>query len=152
MKILNVLTQNRIIGNLGERRAVWFLRRKGYKILERNYVALGAEIDIIATKGDTTAFIEVKTRNIKHLGQEISRPAASVTPEKQRKIIKAAGYYASHNRLKTRLRLDVIEVYTEDRRNGVKIKEIKHLESAFNKNTAYDAQYAYTRKKEESNL
>ena len=152
MKILKVLTPNRIIGNLGERRAVWFLRKKGYKILETNYVVPNAEIDIIATKGDITAFIEVKTRNVKHLGHEISRPGASVTPEKQRKIIKAAGYYISRNHPKTRLRLDVIEVYTEDTKSGIRVKEIKHIEGAFDKNTAFDAKYAYIQKKEGSNL
>ena len=38
---------------------------------------------------------------------------------------------------KTRIRFDVIEVYLEDFVLGVKIKEIKHLIDAFNKNTAY---------------
>ena len=47
MKILDILTPNRKKGNIGERAAVRFLRKNGYKILERNYVALGSEIDEI---------------------------------------------------------------------------------------------------------
>ena len=152
MKILELLTPKRLIGNLGEREAARFLRKKGYKILEKNYVAADAEIDIIARKDNVTTFIEVKTRNIKSLGYKEARPGSSVTPEKQRKIIKAAGIYNSRNPQNTRLRLDVIEVYVEGTDKKVKVKEIKHIEGAFDKNTAFDKNYAYIRKKEGSNL
>ena len=152
MKILEVLTPKRIIGNLGERAAARLLRRKGYRILDRNYTALGLEIDIIARKKNVTAFVEVKTRNVKYLGYKEARPASSVTPEKQRKIIKAASYYLSHHPQDTRIRLDVIEVYTENIGRRVKVKEIKHLEGAFDKNTAFNQQYTYKRRKEGSNL
>ena len=152
MKILEILTPRRRIGNLGERAAVRLLRRKGYRILKKNYTTLGAEIDIIARRKDITAFVEVKTRNVKYLGYKEARPGSSVNAEKQRKIIKAASYYASHNPSDTRLRLDVIEVYTEEIDGQIRIKDIKHLEGAFDKNTAFDKKYAYIRKKEGSNL
>ena len=152
MRILEILTPKRIIGNLGERAAVKYLRKNGYKILKRNYTALGYEIDIIARRENITAFVEVKARDIKHLGHKETRPGSSVTPEKQRKIIKAASYYSSHHPSDTRLRLDVIEVYLEECGRGKRVKEIKHIEGAFNKNTAFDVKYAYQRKKEGSNL
>ncbi len=152
MNILKILTPQREIGNLGEKAAARLLRRKGYKILKRNYTACGAEIDIIARRKNVTAFVEVKTRNIKHLGKEIARPASSVTSEKQRKIIKVASYYNSHNHPDTRLRFDVIEVYTEDGKTGPRINEIKHLEGAFDLNSAFDRKYQYIRKKEGSTL
>lgn len=152
MRVLKILTPKRIIGNLGEREASRYLRRHGYRIVKKNYTALGAEIDIIARKKNVTAFVEVKTRNVKYLGYKEARPASSVTPEKQRKIIKAASYYVSHHPTDTRLRLDIIEVYTEDINGRIRIKEIKHIENAFDKNTAFDSKYAYIRKKEGSNL
>ena len=152
MNILKVLTPKRIIGNFGEHKAAKFLRQKGYKILERNYTANGAEIDIIARRDNITAFIEVKTRNVKNLGQMETRPASSVTPEKQRKIIKTANYYSTHKRPDTRFRFDVIEVYIEDGILNKKVKEIKHLEGAFDLNSAFDQKYYYIRKKEGSNL
>ncbi len=151
MKILEILTPKRLIGNFGEREAARLLRKSGYKILKKNYTALGAEIDIIARKDNVTAFIEVKTRSIKNLGYKEARPASSVTPEKQRKIIKAAKYYIGHNPADTRLRLDVIEVYLEDSVR-LKVKEIKHIENAFDLNSAYDKKYQYIRRKEGSNL
>ena len=152
MNILKVLTPKRIIGNFGEREAARFLRQNGYKILERNYTANGAEIDIIARRENVTAFVEVKTRNVKNLGQIESRPASSVNPEKQRKIIKVANYYRTHKRPDTRFRFDVIEVYIEDGIFNKKVKEIKHLEGAFDLNSAFDQKYYYIRKKEGSNL
>ena len=152
MNILKILTPKRIVGNFGEKEAARFLRRSGYRILEQNYTAKESEIDIIARKKGVTAFVEVKTRNIKNLGGKEARPASSVTPEKQRKIIKAASRYNGRNPSDTRLRFDVIEVYIEDGERGTKVKEIKHLEAAFNLDTAYDAKYYYKRKKEGSVL
>ena len=152
MNILNILTPKRSVGNFGEKAAAKLLRRKGYRILEQNYTAKGAEIDIIARRKGITSFIEVKTRNVKNLGDKEARPASSVTPEKQRKIIKAASYYNSHNPSDTRLRFDVIEVYIEDGKSNPKVKEIKHLEGAFDLNSAFDKKYQFIRQKEGSNL
>lgn len=151
MNILKVLTPNRKIGNFGERRALWHLIKKGYRILETNYEARGAEIDIIARKKNITAFIEVKTRNIKNIGFMETRPASAVTPEKQRKIIKVSTHYRNAHPFDGRMRYDIIEVYLKDEKR-LKVKEIKHLEAAFNLDTAYDKGYHYKRKKEGSVL
>ena len=152
MNIFKAKTPKRIIGDFGEKRAMWHLIKKGYRILERSYKAEGAEIDIIARKKDITAFVEVKARNVKHLGYMESRPASAVTPEKQRKIIKTAGQYRSTHPFKGKMRYDIIEVYLEDGKNRPRVKEIKHLEASFTLDTAYDASYYYKRKKEGSVL
>ena len=152
MNILKILTPKRIVGNFGEKAAARMLRRKGYRILKQNYIAKNAEIDIIARRKDLTVFVEVKTRNIDSIGTIESRPASSVTPEKQRKIIKAAGYYNSHNPSDTRLRFDVVEVYIETVNGKSKVKDIVHIEGAFDLNSAYDKNYHYIRSKEGSNL
>lgn len=137
MNILKILTPNREKGNLGERAAVRMLRRKGYRILEKNYVHDDAEIDIIAAKKGITAFVEVKARSVKGLEKMDMRPASAVTPEKQKKIIKAASYYRRRHPDDTRMRFDVVEVYLTETKNGIEISEIKHLESAFDYNFAY---------------
>ena len=152
MNILKILTPQRQIGNFGEKEAVKYLRKRGYRILEKNYTIDGAEIDIIARRKGITVFIEVKTRNVKHLGYYEARPASSVTPEKQRKIIRAANHYITRHPTDDRLRLDIIEVYICDTDKKIKTKEIKHIEAAFSKDTAYDSKYYYQRKKEGSNL
>ena len=154
MKILKIDTERRRLGNFGERAAVKFLRRAGYKIKRRGFVANGHEIDIIAEVDDTVAFIEVKTRLIgEAAGKAVRegyappmkggatdarepRAAASVTPEKQRAIIEASYAYLWRARGKKK-RFDVIEVYVTKENNRKKVAEINHLINTFNKNTAY---------------
>ena len=138
MNILKILTTNRIKGNIGEDAAAKFLKRKKYKILERNYIALGCEIDIIAENKDTIAFVEVKTRTVGTESDKEIRPAASVTPEKQRKIIKAAKFYTHNRPAEKHLRLDIIEVYLNEDK---KVDKILHFEGAFNINSARKAKH-----------
>lgn len=49
-------------GLFAETLAVFALRLKGYKIVERNFKTKLGEIDIIARKGDLVAIVEVKAR------------------------------------------------------------------------------------------
>lgn len=49
-------------GRWGERRAAWWLRFQGWRILDQRVKLRAGEIDLIARRGKTTAFIEVKTR------------------------------------------------------------------------------------------
>ena len=53
---------NKILGNLGERIAKIYLQINGYQILKCNFRCRFGEIDLIAQKGGTLHFIEVKTR------------------------------------------------------------------------------------------
>ena len=135
MKILEVLTKKRKTGNLGEELASKYLKKEGYKIRERNYVALGHEIDIIAETKDTVAFVEVKTRTVGYESKYEARPASSVTPEKQRKIITTAKYYLAGFRPHKYVNLDIVEVYLNQ--DGTSNKII-HIKNAFNWNTAHD--------------
>lgn len=136
MKILELLTPKRITGNYGERQAANYLRRHGYRIKKRNYVAAGAEIDLIAKDKNTTVFVEVKTRREGHENPREARPASAVTPEKQRKIIAVARAYMRREHEETRMRFDIVEVILFDR-STPKVKEIRHLISAFSSDTAY---------------
>ena len=133
MQILKVKTKERAIGDIGERLAAKYLKKHGYKILRKNYVVFDSEIDIIAENKTTLSFIEVKTRTEGSASQFEMRPASAVTPDKQRKIIRAAKYYAAGHPRKRRLSLDIIEVYlTKDKKE----EKIIHLENAFNINTS----------------
>lgn len=49
-------------GHRGEWIAAWFLRFKGYRILEQRFKTKHGEVDIIARKGDLIAMVEVKAR------------------------------------------------------------------------------------------
>ena len=136
MNILRVLTPQRIVGNFGERAAAKHLKKNGYKILKMNYTAVDNEIDIIAENRAYTVFIEVKTRSENYDKTKEPRPACAVTGKKQRGIIDAARYYIARNKNKKRIRFDIIEVIV-DGASKSKVLELKHLENAFNYNTAY---------------
>jgi putative endonuclease len=56
------------IGNIGEDIACEYLKKIGYKILERNFRIRGGEIDIIAKDKDTLVFVEVKMRSTNLFG------------------------------------------------------------------------------------
>lgn len=138
MKILELLTKKRMLGNLGERAACQHLKRNGYKILEKNFVGSGYEIDIIARKKNVLAFVEVKTRTVGHENPKEPRPASSVTPDKQRKIIEAGWEYLSTRSTKDlRKRFDVVEVFVSENEGAKRVERINHLEGAFNINTAF---------------
>ncbi len=134
MNIPKILTEKRKIGNIGERAAAKLLRKKGYKIIKRNYASLGHEIDIIAEDKTTTVFVEVKTRTAGHESLSEPRPASAVTPEKQRGIIATAKYFLGTHQNAGHVRFDIIEVYLD---NNKKVQKQLHLESAFNYNSAH---------------
>ncbi len=54
-------TPKRKTGDIGEEVVCQYLERKGFRVLERNYLRKWGEIDIIAEKGDLISFVEVKT-------------------------------------------------------------------------------------------
>lgn len=145
MKILEIKTVKRLLGNFGERAACRYLKRNGYRIVKRNFVADSHEIDIIASNKDTLVFVEVKTRTIGKKSPNEPRPASSVTPEKQRAIISAAKMYAAFNPTNKKKRFDVIEVYVNDNSKRKCVAEIKHLVNTFNVNTAFPRRKEYSK-------
>ena len=113
------LTERQKLGRYGERRAAKFLKKNGYKIIEKNFKCKFGEADIIAEKGDTIAFVEVKTRDSDLFGA----PREAVTREKQRRYKLIAEYYFASCAIENiTVRFDVIEIYE---------KELTHIENAF---------------------
>ena len=95
------------LGKLGEDLACVELSRRGYAILARRYRTRFGEIDIIARDGETTVFVEVKTRD----GDRFGDGAEAVTAWKQRRVAAMAIDYASRHRLHHRpLRFDVVAI------------------------------------------
>jgi putative endonuclease len=74
----------RAFGINAETAAALWLRLKLYRILARGYRIREGEIDIVAARGDTIAFVEVKAR------PTLDQAAFSITSEKRRRISRAA--------------------------------------------------------------
>ncbi|MEJ2154560.1 MAG: YraN family protein [Desulfobacteraceae bacterium] len=105
-------------GKMGEELAVAHLRKKGYKVIQRNYRTRIGEIDIIARYKGRIVFVEVKTRRSGSYGN----PKFAVTPKKQRRIsMVALEYLKKHHSMQTPARFDVVTVNTEDEGNTVDI-------------------------------
>lgn len=113
------------LGKSGEDLAVRYLRRKKYRIIERNFRSRLGEIDIIACHDKTLVFCEVKTRTNKAYGH----PFESVTAHKQKKIRQVAEVYLATSKALQRfhsVRFDVISVLSE----GPSV-DVVHIENAF---------------------
>lgn len=113
------------IGNIGEKYTARYLRRKGYKIRERNMRNFHSEIDIIAESKEYIVFVEVKTRTV---GQ-LFPPRAAVNAEKRRKIILASQTYMRYKKIKKTPRYDIAEVYLT--KEKYKVESINYIEKAF---------------------
>jgi putative endonuclease len=84
------LTQPR---NDAERRAAWWYRVRGYRVLETNVWLAGNELDVVARRGRRLVFCEVKSKE----GDGYGDPAEMVTPEKVRRVRRAAeAWLATH--------------------------------------------------------
>ncbi len=93
-----------LYGRKGETLAAWYLRLKGYRILESRYKTPMGEIDLIARRFGTTVFVEVKSRKSRDLEGE------ALMAIRTDRIVRASEHYVSrHPRLvATSLRFDVI--------------------------------------------
>ncbi len=121
------MTDKRLkLGREGEEAAVAYLKKKGYRILEKNFRSKLGEVDIITEKGGAIVFIEVKAR----ADHQYGHPFNAITPAKQRKIIQVAQtYLAKHRLMENSARFDVVGL-TLDPDNS-KSFQIELLENAF---------------------
>ncbi len=96
-----------VLGQVGEKRAAEYLKKKGYTIIEQNYKNKIGEIDIIAKDQEYIVFVEVKTRTTKVYGLGLE----AVTFAKQQKIKKVAQVYLlQHHLYESNVRFDVVSV------------------------------------------
>jgi len=114
-------------GDYGEEIAVEYLKKRGYRILERNFKACGSEADIVCeliksdeiSQAGAIIFVEVKKRSTERFGL----PSEAVGNAKRRQYIKAANAYIVFRRkVNTDIRFDVIEITDS---------EINHIKAAF---------------------
>lgn len=115
--------QKQIFGKEGEQIAENYLKKKGYRLVERNYRCRGGELDLIALDRRVIVFVEVKTRSDDRFGI----PFESVDNRKQRRMIKAALLFLSQHRLHNRdARFDVVGISFEGQQPVV-----EHIQNAF---------------------
>jgi len=118
---LSIETQQ--TGEKGEQKAADYLVSNNYSIIERNWRIRGGEIDIVAQKGETIVFVEVKT--LPNATPDML--AAVLNKEKQKRIIKTSKRFLQIHRQYSKylVRFDVI---VNDMQG---LPPVYHIENAF---------------------
>ncbi|MDR2815799.1 MAG: YraN family protein [Proteiniphilum sp.] len=110
------------LGKKGEETAVSYLKKKGHRIVERNWFFSGYEIDIVSEYEEFIVFVEVKTRTSAEWGD----PSNFVGEHRMRRMVLAAGYYIKKNCIDKPARFDIVTIILNERQF-----ELKHIEDAF---------------------
>ena len=116
------MAQHNEFGQISEDRAVAYLMARGYTIRERNWRLGHKEVDIIAQKNGTIAFIDVKARMSDRYGD----PIEAITDRKIKNLAQAANAYIHFHRLNHNVRFDVISIVGKPGD-----QTIEHIEDAF---------------------
>jgi putative endonuclease len=110
-------------GELGERIAERWLRRNGWRVVQRRFRSGHRDIDLIVERDDTVAFIEVKARR----GSAFGDPVEAVNWSKQRQLARSASVWIDrHGRPSESYRFDVVGVLVE----GERVR-VRHVPNAF---------------------
>ena len=123
-------SEKRNQGDKTESLACEYLKKQGLVLLEKNFTTKAGEVDLIMhpkNDADTLVFIEVRYRKNKDYGGA----AASVTPKKQKRIIKAALAYQQYKSPQSSMRFDVVAVEGDNVDQNIKIDWIKSAFDGF---------------------
>ena len=137
----NKLTPKRKKGNKAEELACEFLLKKGLILKQKNFNTPAGEVDLIMldprssnqrssnqrNSDESLVFIEVRYRK----NADFGGAAASVTPKKQQRIIKAALAYQQQNAPQSSMRFDVVAIEGDNVSNNPKINWIENAFSGF---------------------
>ena len=115
-----------LLGAWGEKLAVKYYRKDGYKCTASGYRSRFGEIDIIAENRDDVVFSEAKLRK----NSDVAAAREFVDFRKQEKIRKTAILWLTESGCEKQPRFDVVEIYAPE---GIKTKrpEINLIENAF---------------------
>lgn len=116
------MAQHNDLGTEGEKRAVAYLQKKGYQILETNYRYIKNEVDIIAKHQNQLIAIEVKTRSTRDFGD----PQDFVKPSQIRSIVNAVDAYMEQRNIDLEVRFDIVAIIAINN-----TFEIEHIDDAF---------------------
>ncbi|HEY1498178.1 MAG TPA: YraN family protein [Acidobacteriaceae bacterium] len=113
-------------GLQGERAAFFWLMRRGYVVVARAWHSSRApgDLDIIAWKGDTLCFVEVKTRTTR----DVAPAQLAVDSHKRRVLRRLARHYMRQLRPGgVETRFDILSIYFE----RDKLPDFEHFPGAF---------------------
>ena len=98
------------IGHAGEELALRHYRKRGFRLVDRNWRRGDGELDLVLRRGRTVVIAEVKARRTTDYG----RPADAVDRAKQLRIKRLAVAWREHRGWAGAIRFDIVEVLDGD--------------------------------------
>lgn len=127
-------TNKRKLGDIGENVACDFLKRRGFKIIERNYLKKCGEIDIIARKSGLLHFVEVKSvsratfdESVTHGTSDNYRPEDNMHPWKLKRLSRAIQTYLLGRKSDSEWQLDLVTVKIDRENRKAKVEIIENV-------------------------
>jgi len=122
-------------GERGEEEAYFYLRRRGYTMIARNYRSPNhrGEIDLVGWDGDVLCFVEVKTRTTR----DVKPAEAAVDRDKRKELRLVARDFLRHMPQPPPWRFDVVSVYYD---SGAPRPSFVLFQNAFS--VAYNRRFA----------
>ena len=122
------ITEKRRLGDIGENIACVFLEKRGFEIIERNYLRKWGEIDIVARKGKVIRFIEVKAVSRVTLDQKDNyRPEDNMHPWKLKRLARAMQTYLLEKKLDCDWQLDLITVKINEITRQARVELVENI-------------------------
>ena len=110
-------------GELGERIAERWLRRHGWRVVQRRFRNGHRDIDLVVEREGLVAFVEVKARR----GSEFGDPVEAVNWKKQKELTRSAHVWIDrHGRPSESYRFDVVGILVD----GDRVR-VRHVADAF---------------------
>ena len=113
---MDLFTMDRkAVGALGEKVAAEYLRRHGFKVVDRNFTRKMGELDIVARKGEVIHFVEVKSVACDAFPVADSSgeygPSGNLHEAKIRKVARMAEWYVAEHDLESEWQVDGVLVW-----------------------------------------
>lgn len=131
---LRTKTQKQIVGAIGEDAVCTYVERKGFKVIDRNYLKKWGELDVVALKDKKIHFIEVKSvsrkfEDVPHETQGGYRPEDNMHPWKLQRLARTIQSYLLDKNVPDDIewQFDVATVYVDQEKRLCRVKILEDV-------------------------
>lgn len=126
-------TEKRKLGDIGENIACDFLQKRGFEIIERNYLRKWGEIDIVTKKRNIIRFIEVKSISFQRFDLDRVphvtnyRPEDNMHPWKLKRLARIMQTYLLEKKLDCDWQLDLVTVKIDEKNRKARVEIVENI-------------------------
>ena len=120
------ITEKRRLGDMGENIACSFLAKRGFEIIERNYLRKWGEIDIVTRKAGVIRFIEVKS-GVTRGTLDSYRLEENMHPWKLKRLGRVIQTYLLEKKLDCEWQLDLVTVKMDEINRKARVEMIENI-------------------------